>query len=109
LIPVSLRAVTPMLLKKASLSMDQFIFINVISNYIYWISFILYFAMALSWQFVLKRTTLSYAYPFTAISYVFLLLLGYFYFNEEVSVQNIIGSFLIILGTVIFAKHKDDE
>lgn len=109
LIPVTLRAVTPLLLKEASLSLEKFNFINVITNYIYWSGFIFYFFMAISWQVILKKTTLSYAYPFTGISYIFILLLGYFYFNEGVSVQNIVGSFLIITGTIIFAKNRDDE
>ncbi len=109
LIPVTLRAITPMLLKSASFQLPEFNFISIISSYLYWISFFLFFLMAISWQFVLKSVPLSYAYPFTGLSYIFILFLGYFYFNETISISNILGAFLIIIGTIIFAKNKYDE
>ena len=109
LIPVILRALTPFLLKNASLQLPEFTFLNIISNYFYWASFILFFIMAISWQFVLKHVPLSYAYPFTGLSYIFILFIGYLYFNESISFYNIIGATLIIIGTIVFAKNKNNE
>ena len=55
LIPVILKALTPFLLKEASLQMPEFTFLNIITNYLYWASFILFFLMALSWQIILRK------------------------------------------------------
>ena len=109
LVPVILRALTPVLLKKASLSMEEFTLINVLTNFLYWLSFAFFFVMALTWQIVLRKTALSYAYPYTGLSYVFIMLIGYFYFNENISISQIAGVLLIISGTIIFVINKDDD
>ena len=106
-VPVILRALTPVFFKSAAQQIESFTFLNVITNYLYWVSFLFFFLRALTWQIVLKKIPLSFAYPFTSLSYVFLLIIGYTYFNEEVTYSNIIGAFLIILGTLILAKSKD--
>jgi len=109
LIPVILRALTPVFFKSAALKIETYNFISIATNLLYWISFILFFLRAVTWQFVLKKVQLSYAYPFTSLSYVFLLLIGYLYFNEAVSVANIAGASLIIIGTIVLAANKTQD
>ena len=62
------------------------------------------FISALSWMAALNKFELSYAYPFTSLSFVFILLLSSFLFNETLTLHKIIGSAFIILGVIIIAK-----
>ncbi|QEE16016.1 EamA family transporter [Promethearchaeum syntrophicum] len=51
------------------------------------------------WLFVLKKFDLAFAYPFMSLSYIFILFISHFYFNEDINTYKIIGSVLITLGT----------
>lgn len=59
---------------------------------------------ALLWQQVIARMPLSTAYMFKGTSLVFVLLISALLFSESISVNNIIGSAIIIVGIVLFAK-----
>lgn len=59
---------------------------------------------ALSWQQIIKRMPISDAYMFKGTSIVFVLLLSAWFFEEIITWQNIVGSFIIILGIALFAK-----
>lgn len=59
---------------------------------------------ALLWQQVLKRIELSLAYMFKGLTVVFVMLMAFFCFKEPISVQNVIGSAIIIWGITLFAK-----
>ena len=52
---------------------------------------------------VLSRVDISFAYPFLSVSYVIVLLAGYFFFGESVNSYRIAGVGLICLGTVLVA------
>ena len=53
---------------------------------------------------VLSRVPLSYAYPFLSISYVVVLAVGYYFFDEHISWTRIAGVGLICAGTVLVAQ-----
>ena len=59
---------------------------------------------ALLWQQIIARMQLSTAYMFKGTSLVFVLLISALLFGETISVDNIIGSIIIIVGIVLFAK-----
>ena len=52
----------------------------------------------------LSRVDISFAYPFLSISYVIVLVAGYFLFNEPVTLTRIAGVGLICAGTVFVAQ-----
>ena len=52
----------------------------------------------------LSRVDISFAYPFLSVSYVIVLIAGYFLFGEEVNAYRIAGVALICLGTVFVAR-----
>jgi len=52
----------------------------------------------------LSRVDLSFAYPFLSVSYVLVLLAGYFWFGEAVNAYRIIGITLICFGTLFVAR-----
>ena len=59
---------------------------------------------ALLWQQVIARMPLSTAYMFKGTSLIFVLLISALLFGEAITVTNIIGSVIIIIGIILFAK-----
>ena len=64
---------------------------------------VLVFSMGLHLM-ALSRVELSFAYPFLSVSYVLVLLAGYFWFGEVVNASRIIGVALICCGTFFVAR-----
>lgn len=62
---------------------------------------------AVLWQQVLKRIELSMAYMFKGTSLVFVMLLAYVFFGEQITWNNIIGAIIIISGIVLFAHSSE--
>lgn len=58
---------------------------------------------AILWQQVLKRVELSLAYMFKGTSLIFVMLMAYLLFGEQITWNNIIGAIIIIVGIVLFA------
>jgi drug/metabolite transporter (DMT)-like permease len=50
------------------------------------------------WIWVVRYFKLSLAYPFISITYVFILLISHYFFHEPLTVQKIIGAFLLVGG-----------
>lgn len=63
---------------------------------------------AISWQQIIKRMPISEAYMFKGTSIVFVLFLSAVLFGEDITLQNIIGSVIIILGIALFAKSDKE-
>lgn len=60
---------------------------------------------AVLWQQILKRIELSVAYMFKGTSIVFVMLLAYVLFGEQITWNNILGAIIIIVGIVLFAYN----
>jgi multidrug transporter EmrE-like cation transporter len=76
------------------LLLDPFILLGLISA----------FVASLLWMLVLTKFELSYAYPFTGATYVFILISSYYLFHESISWTNMVGVSLIVLGIVISSR-----
>lgn len=109
LIPIFLRVLTPVVFKMAAIEMPEYNLIAIATNYLYWLSLVIFGLRALTWQIVLRHFPLSLVYPLTSISFVFLLLTGYFFFNEDVRPTHIIGTVFIIVGSIIITQEKDQH
>lgn len=59
---------------------------------------------AVLWQQIIKRMPLSTAYMFKGMSLVFVLLISALLFGEAITTSNLIGSAIIIIGIVLYAK-----
>jgi len=59
---------------------------------------------AVLWQQIIKRMPLSTAYMFKGMSLVFVLLISAFLFGEAITTSNLIGSAIIIIGIVLYAR-----
>ncbi len=62
---------------------------------------------AILWQQVLKRIELSVAYMFKGTSIVFVMLLAYVLFGEQITWNNIVGTIIIIMGIVLYAYSSE--
>lgn len=59
---------------------------------------------AILWQQVISRMMLSTAYMFKGTSLIFVLLISALLFGETITANNLIGSAIIVLGIVLYAK-----
>ena len=59
------------------------------------------FLAAISWMAAMTKFQLSYAYPFTGLSFVLVLLAGAFIFREPIALPRLIGTGLVIAGIII--------
>lgn len=64
----------------------------------------IYGLATLFWIYILKSIPLNQAYSFMALSFVFVSIGSYWFFNETVTYQFIIGLLFIIIGLVIIAN-----
>jgi multidrug transporter EmrE-like cation transporter len=55
------------------------------------------------WMYVLSKLQVSIAYPFLSIGYVIVLLGGFFFFNETISLMKCAGVALICAGVVLIS------
>ncbi|HEX21554.1 MAG TPA: hypothetical protein ENH19_02750 [Actinobacteria bacterium] len=64
-----------------------------------------YAISAVLWMVVLSQVNLSYAYPFLGLTYVAILFLTKYIFNEYIPPWRWVGTAVIFLGVLISAKQ----
>ena len=67
---------------------------------------ILYGITTIVWIYVLRLLPLSIAYPLTALAYVIVPVISYFFLHEKINIHTLLGSFLIIQGVIITHLQK---
>lgn len=56
---------------------------------------------ALLWQQIIKRVELSIAYANRAMALIWSMLWAFLFFKNDITVQNIIGVIIVVIGTMI--------
>jgi multidrug transporter EmrE-like cation transporter len=56
------------------------------------------------WMLALSKFELSYAYPWTGLLYIYILLAGYFLFNDAISLNKVLGTLVIIFGVFLISR-----
>lgn len=69
------------------------------------LGFTIYGLSSILWLFVLQKLPLSVAYPSLAITYVLIVFLSAVFIREPLTVNKVIGSFIIVTG-VFLIFHK---
>ncbi len=64
----------------------------------------IYFASILLWLYALTIVELSYAYPFLALSYIFVILGSWYFLGESVSMVRLVGVLIIVFGVLVVAR-----
>lgn len=74
--------------------------------YLLWLgcAFISLGLFAVLWQQIIKRMPISDAYMFKGTSLVFVLMFSHLFFNETITMNNLLGAAIIICGIAFFAK-----
>ena len=62
------------------------------------------FLASLSWMLAVRQLDLSYAYPFTSLSFVLVLVFSAVLFRESITVPKIMGLLLIICGIIVGSR-----
>ena len=63
------------------------------------------FTASLFWMLALKKLPLSTAYPFTASSFLLILLFATLFFGEPITIGKLVGTALIVCGIAVMALH----
>jgi multidrug transporter EmrE-like cation transporter len=57
------------------------------------------------WLYVLTKVEVSKAYPFVGIGFIGTMLCAYFFLNEPLTTQKVIGTLCIFVGVVLIARY----
>ena len=103
---ILLRALNQVLFKQVALGPGGTDYMALLSDPVFYVACVVFIAQAVVWLIVLQRFALSFAYPFTGVLFITLLATGALFFEEPISLNNIIGSLLIMAGLVVAAGNK---
>lgn len=73
---------------------DPFVFTGLVAT----------FASGLCWMATMSKLEISYAYPFTSLGFVAVVLLSYMLFGEALNAWRIIGVLLIVVGVTVASQ-----
>lgn len=79
-------------------------FFRALTNFRVVFSLVLAFIAAMGWIAAVSRLKLSYAYPFMASTFAFVLVFSRILFNEEISFIRWIGVFVIWFGVFLISR-----
>lgn len=108
LMALLLQSAAVILIKKASLSIGALSFFSVCTNPYYIAAMVCMLFQAIVWQFVLVRFPLMLAYYFMSGLYIVILWAGHFVFGEVVSLKNILGTVIIVVGICMLVQTKEE-
>lgn len=69
-----------------------------------WVGLLLFGASAVVWLLVLSRASLTFAYPFAALTYLVILVFGRLALHEEITNVRWAGVMLIMAGIVLVSR-----
>lgn len=75
--------------------------LSFITNPFLVVAVFLYAFTIIVWVYALRVLPLSIAYPITALSYVIVPVISYFFLHEKITLHTFLGSLLIIVGVVV--------
>ncbi len=62
------------------------------------------FIAGVSWMLTMTKFEISYAFPFMSLNYILVLIAGFVFFDESLTVSKIIAVSLIMLGVIVMAR-----
>lgn len=68
------------------------------------LAFLCTFLSGVAWLMTLTKFDISYAYPFTSLSFVIMLALGVILFGEPFNLNKLYGTLLVIAGLIIATR-----
>jgi uncharacterized membrane protein len=77
---------------------------SLLSSPIVWAGLVLFGLSAIVWLFALSRASLSFAYPFAALSYVLIVVFSVLVLHETVPALRWLGVAFIVTGIILVAQ-----
>jgi multidrug transporter EmrE-like cation transporter len=62
------------------------------------------FLAGVSWMLALSKFELSYAYPYTGLIYVFMMMAGAFVFGDAMTPGRVVGTLITIAGLIVISR-----
>ncbi len=56
------------------------------------------------WLYVLTKVEVSRAYPFVGLGFIGTMLFAYYFLNEPITLQKLMGTLLVVAGVILIAK-----
>lgn len=78
--------------------------LGVLSSFYFYVAMLAFGAQLCNWMRVLARADLSFAQPFTALSYITVLTISSRFLHERLSLFKVIGVVLILLGVFFISR-----
>lgn len=69
-----------------------------------WVAFACTFLAGVAWMLTLSRLDLTYAFPFTGVTFLIILFAGAFVFGEHLSLGRIAGTLLVVAGLIVVVR-----
>lgn len=79
-------------------------FSSLLFNYWYWLALGASVVQAVCWLFALRYIPVSVAYPVLSLSLLSAVIVGSSYFDEVISLSEVVGLGLVILGVYLILK-----
>ena len=103
---ILIRTITQILLKYIAIGESGSSFQALFTSPLFYFICSLLVILTWAWQRVLIHYPLSFAYPFTSIVFITLLISGALFFNEQITLANVIGSVIIVMGVIVVSRDK---
>ena len=111
LLSVLLNCAAQVLIRKGMLQTGEMTIKNMLSNIgtlltniWLWIAMLCYAVSIFLWMSILSKVQVSFAYPFLSIGYIISAVIGYFFFQESLSVIRIMGIAVICIGVILISR-----
>ena len=107
---IALRTINQVLFKQVALGPGGGSYIALFIDPIFYLAGLIFFAQAVVWLSVLRQFPLSFAYPFTSITFITIMVSGALFFGESISMGNVLGALVIMSGvSVIAGNHNKNQ
>lgn len=77
---------------------------SMLTNIFLWLSLLCYGISVFTWMIVLSKVEVSFAYAFLSLGFVFVAVISYFIFHENISAIRIAGILLVCIGVFLVSK-----
>jgi len=109
---VLLNAIAQVLMRKGMLRIGEVTFTSslvktlsqMMTSTFLWLAISCYVMSAFIWMTVLSRVELSFAYAFSSLGYVLVMVMSAFILKEHISAMRIIGIGIVCFGIVLVAR-----
>ena len=77
---------------------------QIVSNHYLWIALTVYAVATIFWIGLLRQIPLHIAYPFVALAFLFVPVLGHWILDEPLRWQSLLGALVIVMGVWISVR-----